>query len=256
MLAIDRNSPVGLRLAYRFWIELGRPTKFNNRRTMEEWAPKMESLFRKSGLDYMGFKWFVIWALRLPDEDGAKYGNEFTARNLRAAHDPMVSLVKQFMMTFFEVFMPKADKVVHLLVEKREREEAEVRLAQAAAQPAKWADILSEDAEPWEKEKARHQDAVEARFRHHAPMAGETAEVWIKREFRHLRNPDWRCPFCVFGVSLDGEDDVRTKWCSDCAEERRMCADEDRECMCAEVESVSDLTTRPWDLEKRYSPFS
>ena len=25
---------------------------------------------------------------------------------------------------------------------------------------------------------------------------------------------------------------------------------EDRECMCAEVESVSDLTTREWDLEK------
>src|SRR5882724_4308781 len=37
----------------------------NNRKTMEEWAPKMESLFHKSGVDYTGFKWFLIWALRL-----------------------------------------------------------------------------------------------------------------------------------------------------------------------------------------------
>src|SRR5437016_3143387 len=95
MFTIDKNSSVGLRLAYRFWIELGRPTRFNNRKTMEEWAPKMESLFHKSGVDYAGFKWFLIWALRLADPDGARYGNDFTARNLRAAHDPMASLVKQ-----------------------------------------------------------------------------------------------------------------------------------------------------------------
>src|SRR6266481_5923596 len=138
MFKIDKNSSVGLRLTYRFWIELGRPKRFNNRKAMEEWAPEMESLFRRSGVDYMGFKWFLIWALRLDDADGARYGNDFTARNLRAAHDPMASLVKQFQMTFFEVFMPKADKVVHLLVEKREREEADARFAQAAAQPTKW----------------------------------------------------------------------------------------------------------------------
>jgi hypothetical protein len=111
VLKIDENSPVGLRLAFRSWIELDRPKKFNNRLTMEEWALKMESLFRKSGLDYTGFKWFLIWSLRLDDPDGARYGNDFTARNLRAAHDPMASLIKQFPMTFFEVFMPKTDKV-------------------------------------------------------------------------------------------------------------------------------------------------
>jgi hypothetical protein len=163
----------------------------------------------------------------------------------------MASLVKQFMMTFFEVFMPKADKVVHLLAEKREREEAEVRLAQAATRPTKWVDILSEDAESWEKEKARHMDAVEARFRHHAPMADETVEQWIEREFRHLRNPDWRCPFCVFGVCLDGEEDVRTKWCSDCAEERQMDIDDDVEWMCGEVESVSEITGEWAEVRER-----
>ncbi len=47
MTKIDKNSPVGLRLAYRFWVELGRPKKYNNRRTMEAWSPKIESLFRK-----------------------------------------------------------------------------------------------------------------------------------------------------------------------------------------------------------------
>jgi hypothetical protein len=246
MFRIDENSSVGLRLAYRFWIELGRPTRFNNRKTMEEWAPKMESLFHKSGVDYTGFKWFLIWALRLADPDGARYGNDFTARNLRAAQDPMASLVKQFPMTFFEVFMPKADKVVHLLVAKREQEEADARFAAAAAQPLKWIDVLREDAEPWEREKARHMDAVEAMFRNRGPLAGETVEQYIEREFKPLHDPDWRCPYCAFGVSVDGKDDVRTKWCSDCAEERQTDIDEDREWMCCEVESVCELG-KDWD---------
>jgi hypothetical protein len=107
-------------------------------------------------------------------------------------------------------------------------------------------DILSEDAEAWEKERARHMDAVEAKFRNRGPMAAETVEQWIEREFRPLHNPDLRCPYCTFGVSLDGEDDVRTKWCPDCAEERWMYAEEDKEWMCSEVESVSDLT-KEWN---------
>jgi hypothetical protein len=246
MTKIDKNSPVGLRLAYRFWIELGRPKKYNNRRTMEAWSPKIESLFRKSGLDYMGFKWFLIWALRLAEPDGAKFGNDFTARNLRSAQDPMASLVKQFGMTFLDIFLPKADKVVPLLVEKREQEEAEARLAATAAQPTRWVDILPADAPPWEIEKARWMDADDTMTAMRGPMAGETMEEWIKREFRPLRNPDWRCPHCEFGISLDGEDDVRTKWCPDCAEERRMWADEDREWMCGETSSVSCLTGE-WD---------
>ena len=199
-----------------------------------------------SRVDYMGFKWFLIWALRLAEPDGTKFGNDFTARNLRSAQDPMASLVKQFGMTFFDIFLPKADKVVPLLVEKREQEEAEARFAAAAAQPTRWMDILPVDAPPWEIEKARWMDADDTMTAMRGPMAGETLEEWINREFRPLRNPDWRCSRCEYGVSLDGEDDVRTKWCLDCAEEYRMWADEDREWMCGEVESVSCLTGE-WD---------
>jgi hypothetical protein len=246
MLKIDANSPVGLRLAYRFWIELGRPQKFKNRRTMEEWAPKMESLLRRSGLDYAGFKWFLIWALRLDDPDGARYGNDFTARNLRAAHDPMASLVKQFDMTFYEIFLPKADKVIPLLVAKRGEEEAEARLSETAEQPTKWVDILAADAEPWEIEKARHMDAIDARLRLRGPLAGETMEDWIEREFEPVHDPDWRCPECTYDISWDGQEAERTKWCSDCAEERRMYEDEDKEWMCGEVESVS-CSTKEWE---------
>ena len=159
MTKIDRNSPVGLRLAYRFWIELGRPARYHNQKTMEAWAPKIESLFRQSGLDYMAFRWFLIWALRLAEPDGAKYGNDFTARNLRSAHDPMASLVKQFGVTFFDIFSPKADKIVPLLVAQREREEDEARLAAAATQPTRWVDILPANAPPWEIQKARFMDA-------------------------------------------------------------------------------------------------
>lgn len=115
-----------------------------------------------------------------------------------------------------------------------------------AALPTKWVDILPEDAEPWEKEKSRDMDALEARLRSRGPLAGETLEQYIEREFAPLRNPDWRCPDCTFGVSVDGEEDVRTKWCSDCAEERQMDIDDDKEWMCGEVETVSDLT-KEWD---------
>jgi len=206
----------------------------------------MESLWRKSGLDYGAFRWFLIWALRPDDPDAARYGNDWTARNLRAAKDPMASLVKQFGTTFFEIFMPKADKIIPLLIEKREQEEAEAALATAAVAPAKWVDILPENAKEWEIEKACHMDALDAAFPMRGPMADETVEQWIMRETKQLRHPDWRCRKCIYGVSLDGGDDVRTQWCADCAEERRMYEDEDREWMCFEVPSVSCLT-KEWD---------
>ena len=213
---------------------------------MEEWEPKMESLWRKSGLGHMEFRWFLIWALRKNDPDGAKYGNDFTAHNLRAARDPMASLVKQFGVTLYEIFMPKADKVIPLLVEKREQEEAAAKLAADAARRLKWIDILPDDAESWEREKARWMDADDAAFSMCGPMAGESMEQWVEREFRPLKHPEWRCTKCVYGVSLDGEDDVRTRWCTDCAEERQMWEDDDREWMCWEVPSVSCLTCE-WD---------
>jgi hypothetical protein len=120
-----------------------------------------------------------------------------------------------------------------------------------AALPTKFVDILPEDAEPWEKEKARHMDAVQARFRNRGPLAGGTLEQYMESEFKPLRDPDWRCPSCTFGVSVDGQEDVRTKWCTDCVEERRMYADEDREWMCGEVESVSEITGEWAEVRER-----
>jgi hypothetical protein len=245
-LKINNESPVGLRLAYRFWIELGRPAEFHNRRTLEAWAPKIESLWRKSGLEYTAFKWFLVWALRKKDPDGANYGNDFTACNLRAASDPMASLVKQFPVTFYDIFMPKADKIIPLLIRIREREDREKALADSVAKPATWADILPDDAEPGEIEKARHLDALDAAFPMIGPIAGETVEQWIMRETRPLRNPDWRCSRCEYGVCLDGEEDVRTKWCADCEEEYRIFEDDDKEWMCNEAPCVSCLT-KEWD---------
>src|SRR6266404_1538654 len=109
--SINADSSEGLRLAYRFWIELGRPARFHNRKTLEAWAPQMDELWRRSGLDYDEFRWFIIWALRPADPDGARLGNHYTATNLRMARDPMGSLVKQFEITF-EIFGQKAEKVV------------------------------------------------------------------------------------------------------------------------------------------------
>jgi hypothetical protein len=245
-LRIDGQSPVGLRLAYRFWIELGRPAKFRNAGTLNAWAPKIESLWRRSGLGYPEFKWFLIWALRKAEPDGTNYGNDFTARNLRAARDPMASLEKQFGMTLYEVFMPRANKIMPLLVSVREREDREAELAAQAAKPSRWVELLPQDAERWQIEQARHMDALDAAFPMTGPMLGETVEEWVMRLTAPLRNPDWRCPNCVYGVSLDGEEDVRIKWCADCEEERRMDEDDDKEWMCNEALDVSPLT-KEWD---------
>jgi hypothetical protein len=51
---------------------------------------------------------------------------------------------------------------------------------------------------------------------------------------------------CTYAFAIDGGDDARIKMCADCAEERRMYEDEDREWMCFEVPSVSRLT-KEWD---------
>ena len=203
-------------------------------------------LFRRAGLGYKQFKWFLIWALRKADPDGNDYGNDFTARNLRSARDPMASLVKQFPLTFYDIFMPKANKVVPFLVRMREREEQEAALTAAATRRLRFVDILPKDAEQWEIDRARHRDALDAAFPMLQPLPGETEDQWIMREFAPVRNPDWRCSKCEYGVSLDGKDDVRNKWCADCDEERRWQQDEDKEAECFEAPSVSCLT-KEWD---------
>jgi len=245
-LRIDSQSSVGLRLAYRFWIELGRPPQFRNPQTLESWAPKIEALWRKSGLGYAEFKWFLIWALRKQEPDGTNYGNDFTACNLRAARDPMASLTKQFNTTFYNIFMPRADRIMPLLVSVREREDREAAFAAQAAKPTKWVDVLPNNPERWQIERARYMDAMDAAFPIVEPLLGETVEHWIMRETASLRDPDWRCSKCVYGVSLDGEEDVRIRWCSDCEEERRMYEDDDKEWMCDEA-PVTSCLTKEWD---------
>jgi hypothetical protein len=47
---------------------------------------------------------------------------------------------------FFEVFMPKADKVIPLLIDKREMEEAEIRLAAADEKSLAYVDRVPENA--------------------------------------------------------------------------------------------------------------
>lgn len=84
-LLIGKNSATELKLAYWFWMELGRPARFHTPKTLLSWSVSMLSLIQQSGLDYERFKWFLIWACRLRDCNGANYGNDFTARNLRTA---------------------------------------------------------------------------------------------------------------------------------------------------------------------------
>jgi hypothetical protein len=93
---INSQSPIGLKLASRLLIELGRPARHDNERTLTAWTSTMESMFKQSAMDYEGFRTFVIWACR----NHHRYGNPWTAQNLRIAHDPCLSLEKQFENTF------------------------------------------------------------------------------------------------------------------------------------------------------------
>jgi hypothetical protein len=56
----------------------------------------MESLLVQSRLGYDEFREFLMWVCR----DHIRYGNPWTAENLRIARDPCASLHKQFDQTF------------------------------------------------------------------------------------------------------------------------------------------------------------
>jgi len=250
-LKVGKDSPPGLKLSYWFWMELGRPTQFHNAKTFKSWSPRMESLLAKSGLDYERFKWFLVWLTRLRDSNGANYGNEFTAQNLRAANDPMSSLVKQFPKTYFEIFLPRADKRIPLLMEKREREDEEKAARQEPApapdaeKPLRYIDLLEnwvklfvrivEEGPARERGVAKirmlleHLDALEEAFPMLQPFPGESVEDWIDRECEPLSSDDWRCEHCTYAFSIDGGDDARIKFCADCAEEKVMWAQDDWE---------------------------
>jgi len=231
MLKIKGDSPPGLKLSYWFWMELGRPAQFHNSKALLSWSIRMDSLLARSGLDYERFKWFLVWVCRLRDADGANYGNDFTAQNLRAANDPMSSLVKQFPKTYFEIFLPHADKRIPLLMEKREREDAE-KASRIKAEPEKrvrFVDILIEDASEASIRNAQDLDRLDDAFPMLQPFSGESMADWIDRECEILSDDNWRCPNCKYAFAIDGGDDARIKFCADCEEEKVIWAQDDWE---------------------------
>lgn len=268
-LKIGKDSPVGLKLAYWFWAELGRSPRFHTAKTLLAWSSQMDSLLAKSCLDYDRFKWFLVWACRLRDADGANYGNDFSARYLRAAKNPATTLVNQFNQLFYDFFLPRADKSIPLLRAKRERED-ELKEATAAKKKsvpvdtgdrplrhidlldiwtkryaAEYGSLAKEEVEEFSR-RLEWLDALDDRFPMREPYEWEDMEDWIDREFEAFNDGNWRCEHCTYAFAIDGGDDARITMCADCAEERRMYEDEDREWMCFEVPSVSCLT-KEWD---------
>ena len=227
----------------------------------------MDSLLAKSCLDYERFKWFLVWTCRLRDADGANYGNDFSARYLRAARNPVTTLVNRFNQLFYDFFLPRADKSIPLLMAKRQRED-ELKAAKKMPLPVDTADRPLRHIElldTWTKRYATDKnvivnksdvdnfrmrlewlDKLDDRFPMREPYDGEDMEDWIDREFETFRDENWRCEHCTYAFAIDGEADARIKMCADCTEERRMYEDEDREWMRFEVPSVSCLT-KEWD---------
>jgi hypothetical protein len=265
-LKIGKDSPVGLKLAYWYWMELGRSPRFHTAKVLLSWSPRMESLLAKSGVDYERFKWFLVWVTRLRDADGGNWGNDYTARYLRAARDPVACLAQHFDEVFHNFFMPRADKSIPLLMAKRQRED-DVMAAKkkpvpvdAADTPLRHIDLLdiwtkryaprSGSLAKEEVEELRRRlewlDSLDDRFPMREPYEWESMEEWVDREFETFRDDNWRCEHCTYAFAIDGEGDARIKMCADCAEERKMYEDEDREWMCGEVPSVSCLT-KEWD---------
>lgn len=72
-----------LRAATRFWKLLGCPEEF--RRSAADWESRMKPVLEASALDLPEFMEFLDWTLTL---------NEYSARYLRIAGDPMASLSK------------------------------------------------------------------------------------------------------------------------------------------------------------------
>jgi hypothetical protein len=230
-LKIKGDSPPGLKLAYWFWMELGRPAQFHNSKTLLSWSISMDSLLARSGLDYERFKWFLVWLTRPREANGANYGNDYTATYLRAARDPVTTLAKHFNEVFFNFFLPHADKSIPLLMEKREREDAEKITEQQpeAESRIRFVDIVVPDASDALMNNAKDLDRLDDTFPMLLPFPSESTEDWIDRECETLRDDDWRCPNCRYAFAIDGGEDARIKFCADCEEEKVMWAQDDWE---------------------------
>jgi len=243
-LKVNGDSPDGLKLAANFWKGIGSPKEFAKQSVFEDWSHRLEKLAHKVSLPYSQFRWFIIWCTRLPDDDGAAYGNTFTARNLRVAKNPMGSLEKQFATTYHEIFLPQADKLVGLLQDRVQREQDD-RSRTAAPKRITYYDLCISDPQnplAWEVEKARWLTAIDERFPLLEPAPGEEIEDWVYRMFLPFRaSREWRCNKCVYGVGEDGDLDERVKWCEDCGDELRIDMADDMEEL-EEVPVVSWLT--------------
>jgi hypothetical protein len=249
-MVIGKDSSDGLRLARVYWIGLGRPPRLDSKKVMDNWAPRMETLMRKAGMAYDDFKWYLIWSTRLRDQDGANYGNDFTAQYLRNARDPMNILEKHFMDVFFNIFMESASKKLPYLKDVVQRERDLMLRDYAPPQRTlTYLDIIPKHpvwSEAWRREYARWLTAVDKRFSMLEPAPGEDMEDFVDRKFLPVSdNRDWRCSQCTYNPSRTGvrnsqetddpmvQDVVyygkeeRLKWCGDCWEEYLACRDED-----------------------------
>lgn len=249
-MVIGKDSDDGLRLARVYWIGLGRPERLNKKSVMDDWAPRMEKLMRKGGMGYEDFKWFLIWATRPRDPDGANYGNDFTAQYLRNSHNPMLTLEKHFSNVFFNIFMESAQKKMPYLKEKVQRErDLMLRDYVPPQRILTYLDIIPKHpiwSEAWRREYARWLTAVDKRFPMLEPSAGESMDQFVDRMFRPFSdNREWKCSKCKYNPSrtgvrsarpqdmqgnfLDDENLVqqpvwygleeRLEWCPDCLEE-------------------------------------
>jgi len=249
MVKITEDSSDGLKLAYLFWTGIGRPKSFAKAEILEAWAPRLEKLMNRVSLPYSHFRWFIIWCTRPRDEDGANYGNDFTAENLRVARNPIGSLEKQFPMTYYEIFLPCADKRIRILRDRVQREMDE-RSREKYPRPLTltWYDVIvgtEKNPPAWKVEKARWSTMMDERFPMLEPARGEDMDDFIDRMFTpYAAFRDWRCSKCEYGVGEDGDMDERVKWCSDCADELRIDMTDDMELL-EEIPVVSDLT-REW----------
>ena len=191
---VREDSPVGLRMAARFLIELGRPARFDNEATLTRWAATMDRLLTRSGLDFDEFRWFLIWATRLDE-----LGNTFTATNLRRAADPGASLEKQFEVTY-SIYSEESharDRLREMLVRRRteEDEEAEYdRIRAALSVPDDCRCPYCQYGEDGERTKWCRDCYDEA----NEPSWGETPLQWGE------------CPECLAWTPGKGE------CCSDC----------------------------------------
>jgi hypothetical protein len=261
-MVIGKDSDEGLKLARVFWIGLGRPPKFNRPKFMVEWAPRIEALMRKAGMGYEDFKWFLIWSTRLMDDDGANWGNNYSAKFLRVAEDPMQSLEKNFPRMMFEIYSDASSqkKLPYLKdVHQKEQEMLQYKRQQAHQNDPSpkwdWYEAYGTDAKG--REAARHFTALDERFPMLEPAAGEELEDFVDRMFQPFSdNRQWRCPKCKYNPSATGVRDARPvelvdgkwvvtededfvqqvvwyareerlQWCPDCLEEYLADRDED-----------------------------